>query len=311
MSKLSKREDTEMKLKKLAIAGITATTLLLNPLSPFLGDNQVAEAAVGTPYPVSVPVEYEWKNVEEYGLSLEKGAFKINVGKRVGTLVLKLYFTNQYPSGAANTQYWDTVNGRDSGYALFDKNQNLDSTAKAVSLFDRYRYYPNLTVEKYLSGFQDGGVNASTNQRFIGLGVHINKVLDNDGVYYLDLPNGMIKGNWEVKAYFYENLNLEERVFNEVDRYFPLLGKVWWDGVELKPGQIGRLTVIKDTPLYKLDGVKETYSRTLKAGENYRIYAFKPGKLSVGGGYYIDRDERVKYETPSKSKLSIVQMRSE
>lgn len=82
--------------------------------------------------------------------------------------------------------------------------------------------------------------------------------------------------------------------------------KIWWDGVELKVGQIGRLTILKNTELYKLDGDKKTFSRTLKAGENYRIYAFKPGQLSVGGGYYTARDTRIKYETPSKTKLSQV-----
>lgn len=78
---------------------------------------------------------------------------------------------------------------------------------------------------------------------------------------------------------------------------------IWWDGVELKKGQIGRLNVVKDTPLFKLDGDKRTYSKTLKKGEFYRIYAFKPGMLSVGGGYYVDRDEKVTYESPSKAKL--------
>jgi hypothetical protein len=84
------------------------------------------------------------------------------------------------------------------------------------------------------------------------------------------------------------------------------VSRIFWDGVELKSGQIGRLTILKDTPLYKLDGEKQVFSRTLKKGEFYRIYAFKPGKLSVGGGYYIDRDERIKYETPSKAKLDAV-----
>lgn len=82
--------------------------------------------------------------------------------------------------------------------------------------------------------------------------------------------------------------------------------RIWWDGAELKVGQIGRLTVLKNTDLYKLDGSKESFSRTLKAGETYRIYAFKPGKLSVGGGYFVDRDTKVKYETPSKAKLAQV-----
>ncbi|MEC1894288.1 MAG: hypothetical protein ACQEW2_12125 [Bacillota bacterium] len=85
--------------------------------------------------------------------------------------------------------------------------------------------------------------------------------------------------------------------------------KIWWDGIELVPGQIGRLLIKKDTPLFKLDGDKRTLSRTLKAGEFYRIYAFKPGLLSVGGGYYVDRDSKVTYETPSKTKLAAVACR--
>jgi hypothetical protein len=82
--------------------------------------------------------------------------------------------------------------------------------------------------------------------------------------------------------------------------------KVYWDGVELKPGQIGRLTVLKQTPLYKLEGSKKVFVRNLKPGQKFRIYAFKSGMLSIGGGYYVDRDNRVKYETPSKAKLAQV-----
>lgn len=82
--------------------------------------------------------------------------------------------------------------------------------------------------------------------------------------------------------------------------------KIWWDGAELKPGQIGRLTIKKDTPLFKLNGEKKAFSRTLKAGEFYRFYAFKPGLLSVGGGYYVTRDVKVTYQTPSKGKLNAV-----
>lgn len=83
--------------------------------------------------------------------------------------------------------------------------------------------------------------------------------------------------------------------------------KIWWDGMELKSGQIGRLMVQKDTELFKLNGDTKTFSRTLKKGEFYRIYAFKPGMLSVGGGYYVNRDSKVTYETPSKAKLQAVQ----
>lgn len=83
----------------------------------------------------------------------------------------------------------------------------------------------------------------------------------------------------------------------------PASAKVYWDGVELKKGQIGRLLVVKDTQLYKLSGSQKTPARTLKAGEKYRIYTFLPGKLGLGGGYYVDRNNSVKYETPSKVKL--------
>lgn len=82
--------------------------------------------------------------------------------------------------------------------------------------------------------------------------------------------------------------------------------KIYWNGVELKPGQIGRLTVLQNTTLYKVSGNTKTASKTLKKGEFYRIYAFKPGMLSVGGGFYVNRDAKVKYETPSKAKLDAV-----
>ncbi|WP_316569484.1 transglutaminase domain-containing protein [Neobacillus sp. YIM B06451] len=78
---------------------------------------------------------------------------------------------------------------------------------------------------------------------------------------------------------------------------------VWWNGAILKKGQIGRLTILKNTPLYKVSGSTKTFVRTLKKGDFYRIYAFKPGLLSVGGGLYVERNEAVKYETPSKAKL--------
>lgn len=298
-----------MNFKKVFVAGLTASTLMLGGLIPTISSPQKVEASVATPYPKSLPVEYEWKPIEEYGQSVEKGAFKIDLGNRTGTLVLKLYTTDKYNEGQANTLHANAQKYRDIGAFLTDKNSGLDRTYKGLVAFNRYAKYPTLPTLKYKSGFTNSGTNAK-GERFITLGVHIDNLV-NDGIYYLSMPNGMNKGTWEVKGYFYDNVNVEERVFNEIDRYFPLLGKVWWDGIELKVGQIGRLTVLKDTPLYKLDGDKKTYSRTLKAGEFYRIYAFKPGKLSVGGGYYVDRDSKVEYQTPSKAKLNLVQMRAE
>lgn len=83
--------------------------------------------------------------------------------------------------------------------------------------------------------------------------------------------------------------------------------KIYWDGGELKPGQIGRLTTLAATPLYKLNGTSLTVFKTLPKNGTYRIYNFKGDLLGVGGGYYIKRDNRVTYKTPSKAKLEAVQ----
>lgn len=81
--------------------------------------------------------------------------------------------------------------------------------------------------------------------------------------------------------------------------------KVIWDGMELKKGQIGKVTILKQTELYQLNGTEKTILKKLKPGEVYRIYQFLPGKLGLGGGKFIDRDNRIKYQTPSKKNTSI------
>jgi hypothetical protein len=79
---------------------------------------------------------------------------------------------------------------------------------------------------------------------------------------------------------------------------------VWWGKVKLVKGQIGKVTVLKDTYLWKMDAKgKLTSVRKLKKGEELRVYSYKKGLYGVGGGYYVKKDAAVKYETPSKTKL--------
>jgi hypothetical protein len=79
---------------------------------------------------------------------------------------------------------------------------------------------------------------------------------------------------------------------------------VWWGKVKLIKGQIGKVTVLKDTYLWKMDAKgKLTSVRKLKKGEELRVYSYKNGMYGVGGGYYVKKDAAVKYETPSKTKL--------
>jgi len=86
--------------------------------------------------------------------------------------------------------------------------------------------------------------------------------------------------------------------------------RVMWGKTELKVGQIGKVTILKDTPLYSIvDGSTLTSKRTLKKGDEFRVYQYKNqngGLYGVGGGGFIMKDLNVKYETPSKSKLKLI-----
>ncbi|MED3573318.1 hypothetical protein [Cytobacillus praedii] len=97
--------------------------------------------------------------------------------------------------------------------------------------------------------------------------------------------------------------------------------KVMWDNLELKPCQIGRVTILQKNPLFKVQvdtsGVKLFDPvRELKPGEVYRVYGSKTIQgyaplFDVGGGYYVIQNTypnlgHLKYETPSKAKLKLL-----
>ena len=87
--------------------------------------------------------------------------------------------------------------------------------------------------------------------------------------------------------------------------------KVMWGKTELKLGQIGKVTILADTPLVKIEtnGSLSTV-RMLKKGDEYRVYSYKgqhSGLYGVGGGSFVQKNTvKVKYETPSKAKLALV-----
>jgi 5'-nucleotidase / UDP-sugar diphosphatase len=85
---------------------------------------------------------------------------------------------------------------------------------------------------------------------------------------------------------------------------------VYWDGAILKKGQIGRITIEKPIVLWKRNGSKLEYTHVLKPGSVYRVYGYDNmhfGQYNVGGGYWITKmNGYIKYETPSKHKLDLV-----
>lgn len=85
---------------------------------------------------------------------------------------------------------------------------------------------------------------------------------------------------------------------------------VYWDGVELKSGQIGRVTILKPVKLWKRTENGLQFERLLLQGERYRVYRMDDlygGQYGVGGDYYITNiREHVLYETPSISKRKLL-----
>lgn len=80
-----------------------------------------------------------------------------------------------------------------------------------------------------------------------------------------------------------------------------------WGKTELKKGQIGKATIIDDTKLVKFENGSLSTVRNLKKGEEFRVYTYKSdqgGLYGVGGGSFVQKSSKVKYETPSKSKLA-------
>lgn len=83
--------------------------------------------------------------------------------------------------------------------------------------------------------------------------------------------------------------------------------KVFWDGLLMKRGQIGKVTIEKPINLWKREGDKLIFVRVLKPGEQYRVYRYDKkygGQYGLGADHYVTNMKGyVKYQTPSKAKL--------
>ena len=102
--------------------------------------------------------------------------------------------------------------------------------------------------------------------------------------------------------------------------------KVMWDNMELKTGQIGRVTMLKSG--FSLSKYDEEFgefrpAKIVKKGEIFRVYGIKVEKyathLDLGNnlwayhsshrsdGSHVYLQKTVNYETPSKYKLEMLQ----
>lgn len=99
--------------------------------------------------------------------------------------------------------------------------------------------------------------------------------------------------------------------------------KIMWDNMELKTGQIGRVTMLKSGfTLSKYENGEFRPARVVKKGEVFRVYGIKVATYAThldlgnnlwayhsslrsdGSNVYLQKT--VNYETPSKSKLALL-----
>lgn len=84
--------------------------------------------------------------------------------------------------------------------------------------------------------------------------------------------------------------------------------KVMWGKTELKKGQIGKVTLLSNVNAVKLHENTATQDKRLKKGDEYRVYSYRVlggnEYYGLGGGLFVQKSTKVKYETPSKKKLA-------
>ncbi|MGE6487616.1 phosphodiester glycosidase family protein [Paenisporosarcina sp. NPDC076898] len=84
--------------------------------------------------------------------------------------------------------------------------------------------------------------------------------------------------------------------------------KVYWDGIMMVKGQVGKIKVIKSINLWERTDKGLVFVRILKPGEQYRVYRYDNkygGQYGLGANMYITKIAGyVDYKTPSKSKLA-------
>lgn len=288
---------------KWTIASALAVSLLSGATVSGIGQAPIQVQADSPIYPTEVKVNFESRYSSIYG-GVRQQPY-VDLGNKTGTLVFKMY----PKSGTIyDTNIWLEAKKQKGAYTLFDKPSAFDTNSKFLYAFNLYSDGVK-RENKYESGFTHGGT-APNGKNYVALAVNVNKSLNN-GRYYLGHPS-MSEEYWEIKSYFYEGIDYEDALFSQVDKLFPFVGKVMWGKTEVKPGQIGRLTIKEPVTLYK--DVNGTLSplKTLNKDEQYRIYGYRAehdGQYAMGGGTYVNLEPaKALYETPSKARLRLAKM---
>ena len=127
---------------------------------------------------------------------------------------------------------------------------------------------------------------------------YIDEIPEN-GIVFLNSITSLyqITEKYNIDIYYYANTNLlhyDGKTLKEL--HLGEVPRLATPNFKLHDFPIGRATLKKDVAMYKFDP-KSGYIKykTLKKGENIRVYGFNEEYMNVGGAYFIKNDNNISY----------------
>lgn len=255
------------------------------------------------------------------GVEGEYGSYLIDVGNRKGTLLIRV----DPPKKAWNIQWvnW-SIQKRKSVILYLHTELNREKQPQIAPIQfqseDMYYFPAKGTPTEYKDTYKRFGLQKLSGHSnpptyYVGLAVYLPEKYNETGKYYLTGDQYALKESGQVKAYFYEGVDVVEEAHDRIKENgsFPLMNRVMWGKTELWKGQLGKVTIKNSTILWKRSDNGDLQKvRDLKVGDEYRVYRYldeKNGLYGVGSGMFVKRSSNeVLYETPSKRNLRLVRI---
>ncbi|MEK3977332.1 hypothetical protein MKZ20_21795 [Psychrobacillus sp. FSL K6-2684] len=252
-------------------------------------------------------LKVEWRKDLSHG-------FLVHVGDRKGTLLLRV----DQPKVERNIEWvnWSITKPKSVSFTMHTKiNERpyLPPFYFDSGYFNNggKRFADDATLRYGLMKFSD----FSDPNYYAALSIYLPQKYNNDGTYWFGGNGYALNEDGQVKAYFFENVDVVEDSIKRVSNggTFPLMNKVMWGKTELWKGQLGKVTIKKPSTLWKrLENGNLEKVRDLKIGDEYRVYRYideRNGLYGVGAGMFVERNtSTVLYETPSKRNLRLVKI---
>ncbi len=258
------------------------------------------------------------------GVEGKYGSYLIDVGNRKGTLLIKV----SPPKNSWNIQWvnW-AIEKRSTATLYLHTELNKINQPNNISPFmfyseDMYDFTLNGTPDTLTAsygiermGLQKFSGYSNPPNYYVGMVVYLPEKYNTNGVYYFTGDQYALKEDGQVKAYFFNGVDVVEEAHSRINDggTFPLMNKIMWGKTELIKGQLGKVKINQSTTLFKrLDNGELEKVRDLKVGEEFRVYRYleeNGGLYGVGSGMFVQKDSsKVLYETPSKKNLRLLKI---